>query len=257
MKKISLFVVVLLILGILLVSCAPTEKAAPADEKEVKEIPKEKVELPGTAMEAEDEEPEEEPETNYDEGLDEVEGLSAELITLMSKGKDKAKNVYYLYRGAPLFREANEYYILGNKLKIVNPPPQQYERETYYNVVYVDLNTKETTGYCEDRKRCPSLNTPLIAGAYEDEVGVLPAEWYDKMDSAVLIGTEEIFGRDAEIYEFDYNGMKSKIWIDPFYGLPLQVRVDEYSDEPTIYHYEIKKVGGVKAVDVEHQTLDE
>ena len=253
----------MLILSIFIVSCMPaTDKAnkdttAPDTEADDKDV----VELPDSAMDTDDDEPmvevydgedmDEDTDDDYDGDLA---GLPAELAILMEKGKEKSRNINYLYRGPPLeFRDAYEYFIQGNQVKIIKSEPQQFVRGDYYNVVYIDIDTGDSTAYCEDEKRCDDFNMPFET-VYDQYLGKLPWEWYDIIDDAYKVGSEEIFGRDANIYEFTYDGVKSKIWIDPFYGVPLQVRVDEYSENPTVYHYEVLKVGSLKMKDVEHQT---
>ncbi|MCK4670737.1 MAG: hypothetical protein KAT43_06050 [Nanoarchaeota archaeon] len=258
MKRLVLLVIILLILSIFIVSCVPAEDTTAAD-KEDTDVPedKDKVELPDSAMETDEpEEDEPAPVEDYDEDYDDdLAGLPADLAVLMAKGKEKARNIHYLYRGPPLeFRDVYEYFIFGDKIKIIKSEPQQFVRGDYYNVVYIDTKTGDAVGYCEDDKRCDDMNTPFDT-EYNEYLGTLPGEWFEIIDSAYKVGSEDIFDREANIYEFDYDGVKSRIWIDPFYGIPLQVRVDEYGDDPIIYHYEVRKVGNIKMADIEHQTM--
>lgn len=171
----------------------------------------------------------------------------------------------------------NEYYVRGNKYKIILNTPIRLSNikinDTRYNfywydTVYVDRTNKNAIGYCEGqssetKKQCAEqdlfdLPYALDYGKYNT---TLPEDWlYAYLNRAELRSDRNkyyINGRSAVTVFFDDGNSTLEINFDESMGLPL--RVDRKVGNVLIqrHDYNFLVANKVRDVDVKHRSKSE
>lgn len=184
-------------------------------------------------------------------GLSDIDPRIAELVEKTNKNKEMR---YYLSQ-SPDIHIKSQVFVKGNRMKIILPEPSAFVRGNYYNVVYLDTQTKEAVGYCEDLKRCNDLNKRFEDIDYDYYYQLTPRDWALFFDDAEFMGTETMFNRDVTQLKFTKAGKTYKIWLYNFHGLAAKVVEDAESANPNLIFFELIS-NHVSDTQVEHQFVD-
>ena len=108
-----------------------------------------------------------------------------------------------------------------------------------YDVIYLDKESKTAQAYCDSRKckvkgKKEDLN-------YEEFYIFTPLDWINEIESAEKIGEELIEKRNT--WKLSTN--KGTIWVDSYYGVPMQVEFAENT-----YKFQKMNFNDVKDEDV-------
>ena len=208
------YLIAVLIIGLLLVACAPQEVSDV-------EVSSEEAEIVPEAEEPVQEQVEEKmPET------DSVKEMKAEMSDetkeLLGLAEKKVKNYEYEYQGPETGQFVYNFWIKGDKIKIELHKSQKYQTaEDDFSVVYMDKAEKTAMGVCEVKSLCKK-NTDTIDIYYEDWNIKTPLDYLAEITSYEIVSTEKIDNREA--YRGESNiGM---VWIDTYTGVPVQVEKD-------------------------------
>jgi len=159
---------------------------------------------------------------------------------ILSLADKKVQSVKYRYKGPETKDFFYEFTVKGSKIKYILSPVIFIDVEAdVYDAIYLDVDSKSAEGHC-DAQKCYRRGKKTDLDY--DEMYILTAfDWLNKIDSAELLDGEQIDRRSTwRLLTDDFT-----IWIDSFYGVPLQV---ESGDE--IYIFENIRVNGVKDSDV-------
>lgn len=166
--------------------------------------------------------------------------IDPEILRLASNAKEM---MIYKYdaREHSLFRAITHFTISGNKIKIVLPEKDIYDRTKYYNTIYLDTKSKLALAFCEDRQRCQDLNKPFDI-SYEQSYRKTPRDWTLEIleaDSAQIVGGETIYDRPALIVEFKKDGIVRRYSLDMYYGLATHILINTGSEDVEEHKYEL------------------
>ncbi len=260
MRK-TIFVTAIILAAIILVTgCAPIAKyyvcpdgsqvASPEQCKDATR-PESAEEETGGEIEVTIEEPDEE---TAEEGTAEQESAPVEKIfseeaqALFSKA-DKAQILKYTYAETPSTLPENTYTVSRQRMKVELENRYRYSQDESYDTVYLDLESRTATGYCEhrDRAMCPEPNKEYDA-EYDKYYYKTPFEWLESITSAELTGrSEQVNGRTGIEVSFSINREQGEMLVDSFYGVPLEM---DYQDVK--YEFRNIEVNIAKQEDLTH-----
>ena len=169
---------------------------------------------------------------------------------LLTKAKTKVKSYSYTYFGPPDEAKGIDFTYKSNILKASYSSTQRDDRQNPYDTVYLDLNTKNATAYCETVGRCDNRDLAIQVN-YDDHFRTMPFEILDSITFAVEKGNEQIDRKNAIILDFEDNtGKKGTIFIWEYWGMPLRV----IYTSPKSYKIEYREmaVNSVKDEDITH-----
>ncbi len=128
--------------------------------------------------------------------------------------------------------------------KIVYSPKEQYD------TIYFNFGTETAKAYCETQsaETCPDRDKS--ANVDFDKFRVLtPYQWLDMIETADVTGrSEQIDGRTGKEISFSYGSKDGTMFLDSFYGLPLEVTYDGVT-----YEYQNSKINLNKDTELTHQ----
>lgn len=209
MMKIKLLFVIFVL--ILLVGCGSKEEV-PAEDKELKLI------QPTEPEEVEISEPEE----DVEEEPEEVKVMDPEIRELLDKGLE-LKSASYQFYGPESNKDIYEFYIMGDYIKY-HPTEflKRLDLEDSYNSIYIDKSGGTAEAYCDDRQcKVKGKKKDLF---YEDVYIRTPIDWLELITYAEKIQDEKIGKRDT----WKLSGNDDIVmWVDTYYGVPMQVQVGE------------------------------
>ncbi|MBD3259423.1 hypothetical protein GF371_02205 [Candidatus Woesearchaeota archaeon] len=275
MKKLAFAIVLLIVASLFITACGGKTELTPVAEEEAaetEETEEKTVELPspppapGEEKPVEAEEPAEEKKVKdvpEDAGMESVTGESVvdintgchdpEVKELLDKA-EKTKQLRYLMRKPPYFREESEVYVKDSKMKIILPEASKFTRGEYFNAVYLDTDTKEAIAYCEDRVRCDDLNKPFDV-EYDDYYVFTPMDWAKMLGCGDKTGTETMFNRNTAVVEYKEDGKTNIMNLYDYYGVAAQVVKDVDAKDPKMWTFEVLS-NSVTEEDVVHQTME-
>jgi len=180
------------------------------------------------------------------------EEMNNSVIELLIKAKTKVNSYSYTYFGPPDEARGIDFTYKSNILKAEYSSTQKDDRLNLYDTVYLNLNTKNATAYCETISRCDNRDL-AIKVSYDDHYRIMPFEILDSITFAVEKGNEQIDRKNTIILEFEDNkGKKGTISIWDFWGMPLKVVYT--SPESYKIEYREMAVNSVKDEDIIHTT---
>ena len=215
MKNMILIFILLTI--ILIFGCAPVQQQ------------KQPLEQKPTVIEAETDNVLQEGDENEDSedkkelGLEKKE-ISNEVKELLSKLEQKVQSVSYKYKGPETADFFYQFYIKDNKIRyILNPTFKTTDvDEDAYDSVYIDNNEKVAESYCTERDcKVKGKKDPIN---YEESYIKTPFDWLDQIGYAEKLGEELIDKRKTWRLSTDKAGT---VWIDTFFGVPLQIEFED------------------------------
>lgn len=153
----------------------------------------------------------------------------------------------------------DQYFIKGSRIKIKLYEPNQWNRRSYFDTVYLDTTAKTAEAYCEsrERERCTD-NTKKSDVLYDDYTIRTPTDWLLSIPSnAQVIGGEQVEDRAAIVVDYPRaDGATVRISVDKFSGTPIMVQVYQGDVENLIERYLFKEisVNSVKTSEMFHKT---
>jgi hypothetical protein len=249
MKKIALLIIAMfLVLGAILSGCTPATKVyVCADGREVASLDmcsqKTVKETNTDALPEPIKNPEPVPVFFKD--------LTPEALELFDKA-EKASTIHFNY-----FRSDNPYtqntYAASRQLLKVELDKSTYSADESFDVVYLNLSDKTmATGYCElaSKETCPDRNRKYEAD-FEKYHITTPYEWLDLVSEADLTGrSKQIDSRQAKEITFRTAEGEGTMWLDSFFGLPLEVNYNGVD-----YKFQNAVINNVKESTLVHQRI--
>jgi hypothetical protein len=230
-KKMKKLILTLSILAVLLFSaCVPVatkyvcsdgsqvDDSSQCPVTTVKIIPKE-----DTAPVA----PETPPTPPEDEPVVLVKDLSEEAKALFDK-TSKVTNVRFNYFSSADPYPKDKYTATRERMKLLLVAKVRYTAADSYDTVYLDFEKKEAVAYCEEASTgvCVDPNKKF-AVSYERYKIRTPFQWLDLVESADVTGrSKQISGRQAKEVSFKAEGKSGIMWLDSFFGVPLEIEYD-------------------------------
>jgi hypothetical protein len=251
-RKISLAIVlVLMIAAVLLVSCVPVAKYVCSDGKQVTDASK------CTPTPAKDTDTNSNtaigPVTDQkDEPLVVIKQISADAKTLMDKFS-KVNSVQFNYFDSTSQTVQNTYYASRERMKIILETKAKFGEGNAYDTIYIDLVNKKAVAYCERASKdiCKDRNQAFDVN-YDLYVITTPFQWLEKVTGADLTGKSKMVdGRNINEMTFDINGDKGVMFIDSYYGAPVEITF-KGSD----YAFRTLVINEATSKDFVHQTLN-
>jgi len=121
-----------------------------------------------------------------------------------------------------------------------------------YDTIYLDFRNQDAAGYCERQssETCSNKDKRYEV-SYDDYKIRTPFQWYDLIEEASLTGrSKQVEGKTAKELNFKVDGIEGKIWVDSYYGVPLEV---EHAGET--YKFENMYINDAKEADTYHPSL--
>lgn len=157
-----------------------------------------------------------------------------EVLSLLEKSKNVTAYKYYFdtFKGGKYY----EVFVREGKVRKVYSDVLKFGEEHYYNEVYLNSLDKEAVAVCtQGGVLCTSVwNKAFLVDYDTEKVSFVPVDLLFNLSyDAHKVGEEIFDNRKAVIIEFvNGKGMKEKLWLDAFYGVPLkQVVYDELGKE--------------------------
>jgi len=167
--------------------------------------------------------------------------ISSEVSEVLGIADKKVKSISYKYKGPETKDFFYEFFVKENKIKYILDPTYKVigADDDAYDTIYLNNELKKAEGYCDNRK---CIGKGKKADLVYDDVYIwTPFDWLNDIESAEKVGEELIDKRST--WKLSTN--KFIIWIDTFFGVPLQV---EFRDN--LYHFEKIIFNQVKDEDV-------
>jgi hypothetical protein len=139
----------------------------------------------------------------------------------------------------------------GDKIK-KNVFRARFGLESYYDTIYVDRDALTAYTHCVTLYDCADEHKNKGIQLNFDEEDVLtPIQIIKSITIAEKVGTERFDGRDTIMIEFtNAAGNREVLWIDTFFGMPLQQRI--FNGEVLLEKHTFTEVGfnRIKEADV-------
>lgn len=139
----------------------------------------------------------------------------------------------------------DQYFVKGPKIKIKLYEPNQWNKRTYFDTVYLDTATQTGEAYCESREkeRCADA-TRKFSIEYADYKITLPGDWVLSLPyTTTIVGGEQVEDRAAVVVEYPRaDGTSVRISVDKFSGVPIMVQVYQGEIENLLERYLFKEI---------------
>ena len=215
-------------------NCGPAEEAE-EEEPEVIE--------PGPEEQEEEEAAEEEAEEEEKIDLD----ISEEAQELFDKSA-KADFIQYTYVISTKTLPDNIITASRDEIKIDLANKVRFSKDEAFDTIYFDLQEKTAVAYCEDRYICSTRDKPFDV-EFDEYFVETPFHWLSKIDGAELTGRSQTVEKRIGVeVTFEINGKLGSMFVDNFFGIPLEITFD--GDE---YEFRDMIINIVRQKDLEHQ----
>lgn len=250
MKTTNILILILLMLFV--VSCQQLPAEVPSDSEEVEDV--------GETSVSEPEDTTKETEVTWGK----VTRYNKDLAEFIDKTEDIDN---YEFEFAKSVRTNTGYYtpeprfdvmIVGNKIRKTFVVPQQASDGSFYDNVYMDLDTgkahttcKSSTVLCDDSRLV--VKEATLSGHLLE---ITPLELIQNIPAQAEESTREFFdGRSLIVYEYTNDlGRVERLSVDKYYGLPLKWNVYEKDDDRLVaikkFTFKDVSVGNVKNSEV-------
>jgi hypothetical protein len=160
------------------------------------------------------------------------------------------KNIKFSYFRSDDAVSKNYYYVSGARMKVELTQKYRFTKEEPYDTIYLNYDTKTATGYCE--RQSQSTCTPLDQAYqvdFENYRIATPYTWLSLMETGRATNrTKRIDGRQVVEVSFKSEGVDGNIWLDSFFGVPLEILFNGI-----VYKYENMLINNAKETDFSHQ----
>lgn len=182
---------------------------------------------------------------------------------LVERARKKANLGYSFYFTTTdnweLWRD--KYFVKGDEIKIKLYQVNLYDKKNYFDTVYMNSREKSALGYCEDPSsiRCIDPNREFKL-AYDDFMIKMPMDWISEIETtkAIWVGSEQVDERLSHVVEYPrVGGLRVRVWVDSFSGIPVQVIVygEDLEDVRERYGFRDLTVS-VSSTQVRHQPIE-
>jgi hypothetical protein len=165
----------------------------------------------------------------------------------------KANNLKFNYFHSDDPYTQNLYTATRQRIKIALLTKEKYTAKELFDTVYLDLQNKIASAYCEDLSSgvCPDRNNRLNVSYAKYKIRT-PYNWLDIVQEASLTTrSKKISGREAKEASFKADGKDGTMWIDSYFGIPIEVNYDSIqyvfqnmlvndAKDPDLYHTDIQ-----------------
>jgi len=213
MKRILIIFLTLLV--IFIIGCAPVDT-----QQEPQETPSVTVKTPVKEPSVIEPVPEVKNSVEVEE-VPEIE-VSDEVQNLLLKA-EKVKSISYRYKGPETADFFYEFFEKGDSVRYISNPTFKdlHLDDDAYESIFLNKDTQFSGGYCLDRKcRVKGKKATL---KYGETYIMTPFDWLNKMGDAEKLGEEILGKRQAWRLKTENAGI---VWIDSFFGVPLQVEFE-------------------------------
>lgn len=184
--------------------------------------------------------------------------MDKKVQTIITKAKEKTGLGYSFYytttNNWELWRD--QYFVKDNFIKIKLYSVNLYDRENYFNTVYLDTSRKTAVGYCEDPSRCLDMKREFTLD-YMTFIIPTPRDWIDELTYAKWIGAEQFDNRLSNVIEYKrIGGDTVRVWVDSYSGVPVQVLIygEDVEDVKERYGYRDLTVS-ISSKQVRHEPI--
>ena len=178
--------------------------------------------------------------------------ITEDAAVLINKFNNKVKDLKFGYVESPRSLPKYVYLVSREEVKVFVIPKELIGSESI-DTVYLDLEAKTATGYCEEfnRDNCPDRDKAFEGLVYEDYEIETPFEWIDSIESAYLSGINRMLeGRNVHEMIFTREGIDGSMYVDDFYGVPVEI-----SWNGVEYAFRDLAVNSANKGDFEHQSI--
>jgi len=149
--------------------------------------------------------------------------VDSEVVELLAKADQKVKSLRYMYKGPETKDFFYDFFIVSNRIKYTLDPPYKVidADDDAYDTIYLNTESKTALAYCDGRK-CSSKGKKAVLD-YDGNYILTPFDWIKEIKSAEKTGEQLISNRNTWIL----SGNNITMWVDTFFGIPLQVEFDE------------------------------
>lgn len=236
MKMKQLFILVLML--VVLSACIkviekPVEDAATAiPPSPVKEDVKEIIVKPGI----EETKPEEKEQK-----------ISPALAALKQRADTKVKSYSFIYVAPPDYLARDSWYIKGNKVRVNLFDVEYFQRENYYDTLFLDAEKKTAVGYClsEEESRCPVRGRQFILD-YNEVMIKTPYQIIKLIPYGEIAGSEVLWDRMYQVVKHKKDDITYKVWADSYSGLVAkQALYNDDGDELEKYEFRHMQINNI------------
>jgi len=227
--------IIILTFSILIISACTQTVSAP--EENIPQVPA-KVDVVSETKKKQVIEPKEEIKETVKEVSEEE---SSEVEELLSIADTKVESIRYMYKGPETKDFIYEFFIKGNNIKYILQPTYKSIDidDDAYDAIYINKESETALAYCDGRK-CRVKGKKRVLD-YDENYILTPFDWLNKVKSAEIVGERLIDRRNSmKLTTNDFS-----IWIDTFFGVPLQVETAD-----NLYKFEKMSFNGLKDEDV-------
>ena len=179
---------------------------------------------------------------------------SEKVSKLLSKHISRVQSMSYMYQDETNYPGEWKTYAKDNKIHVKLEELKNVKDETYVDNIYLDTSAKTAEGYCEAKVyRCKDTNKKINID-YNIYSRKTPLDWIKKITYAEEIGSETRQQRNAIIIEYTEGSSKIMLWVDEFYGIPMEVRVSK-NGKTNKYIYEDLTINSVKDSETSHEEI--
>jgi len=175
------------------------------------------------------------------EEVSDEEEISSEIRELLSIADKKVRSLSYKYKSQETKDFFYEFMVKGNKIKYTIDPTFKdlHLDDDAYDTIYINKEFKTALAYCDGRK-C-RVKGKKVALDYDENYILTPFDWLSNIEFVEKIGERSIDRRNT--WKLSTNDFI--IWIDTFFGMPLQVE-----SNGNIYQFQKMSFNDVKDEDV-------
>src|SRR3989344_8656190 len=155
-------------------------------------------------------------------------------------------NMHYFMSTQSFNDKEYEFFIKGNRMKVVLARPEFNTNKEKFDTIYFDTSSKSAVAYCEKRVNICDDSSKGLFILYSDYYMLTPVDWITNVKQEKVIRTEYVNDRQASLIEFIYKDESVKIWIDETYSLPAKIELSTYEK----YYFTYINFNTVKDEDV-------
>ena len=179
---------------------------------------------------------------------------SEKIKKLLNKHIGRVKSMSYLLQDPTTYPAKWIFFVKDNKIHIKLDDLKNVQGDTYIDNVYLDTSSKTAIGFCEAKLyRCKDPNKEIETD-YSLYFRKTPLDWIKQVTYAKEVGSETRQNRNTIIIEYPDQDSKIMMWVDEFYGTPLEVRVIKGSSTKK-YLFEDLAINSVTDAKLDHPQI--
>ncbi len=150
----------------------------------------------------------------------EKEVIPDDVVEIIKKS-EKVKSIYYKYSGPETGTDLYEFFVKGLNIKYEPArKTKSLDMPEAYDSIFISKEAKTAMSYCADATcKYPGKKEDL---SYDEEYILTPFDWLNSIKNATKVSEQRIDNRNT--WKISTNA--GMVWIDTFYGVPLQVEAN-------------------------------